>query len=1067
MRRALPILIALVLAALLWLGLPTDPNERPSGPNASRTEHRDSGPRPPAAPDTSPHPLPGSADIAGIVHRAGKPVAVRIEVRGLGGARYESLLAAEMPLDRSTLSGIDGRFVVHGLTPGTYEVAAVAGDGARGAVHARLRKGRDHTTVTIAIPVDGLMIRGRAVWSDGRPFRGRIGAIGFEDRAMEGGEWSREVHVARTVETARDGTFALSGLPRALFLPTALIPGRVRFVGTPVRLPTQGEFLFMVDQGWRLVRGRVVEDDTGQPVPEAVVTRQEWGYGIRDLLFRTETDDRGRFETWVSAEHSAVYVSKDGFPRASGWLKNGEDEIVVRLRRFARVRGRVLTYESRQAVAGAVVHVARGGSALTEADGKYVLEKVPPGDRLIYVQGGGWVSTLLVNGGERPLEPLVVKVESGAEIERDLTAVAAARATVTVLDEDGYPVMDAQVTLRWYPRVNLLGEVRRTERPLVARTGPAGSCGFEPLVPGIWYWPLVQVAGRPDAPGGKFRALAAGPTKSVIRLEPCFGRTVRFVFADTKEPVAGAVVFGPDTWITDENGLTEIGPHLAGELKVYVTHPDVAWTRDALTLPEATEPVTIELARGSCLGGRATWAAGRPAAGAFALLLWGEDRDRLSVPVSFDGSFRFQRLPSTKVYGLRAWIRQGAKDLLSEEIPARIGAFDHVLVLRAAAQAEPKKKHEAVPRFVLNARGPDGEPVASGKVVLWIGRGTWVSPRSGTVRNGVCSLPIDENYEVRFAELFSCRTGERKFGARIERVDNQSSILEVRLEDGHAIRGKVVDPAGKPVIGAEVCAYFTRVKLPRRTDFAHATARTGEDGTFRLDGLGDLTYDIRIRPPKPWAPCEQQVRAGRSDVVAVVETAAVPVISVLDHDGKPVGRAYLRIEPEGGGRPVVNPYRSQAGADGKVRIEGLEPGKRYRLRCTGADNRNDIFPKTIDSWTPHDTEIRLDRAYTIDSWTPHDTEIRLDRAYEIRGVVHTETGDTPSGRVAVYLRRKGKDDWTREWASGGTFRFRMLTAGEYELKVRWTHGKEGDATLPIVTVQAGQEKVVLTLKGSR
>jgi hypothetical protein len=918
-------------------------------------------------------------------------------------------------------------------------------------VRAELWRGHDHATLTIGLTDDRLVLRGRAVWSDGRPFRGRVGATGFEDRAMNAGEWSAVIHVAPAVETAADGTFTLTGLPRALLRPTALLPGRVRFVGPPILLPIDSEILFVVDQGWRYVPGRVLEDGTESPVQGAVVTRKVWGNGIHDLVFRAETDATGRFGTWVSPEHAVVSVEHPGFAGASGRLRDGEDEIVVRLRRLGRIHGRVVTYEGRRPVAGAVVRIAWGSTAVSDAEGNYVVDDVPPGDRLVYVQGGGWNSTLLVNGGERPLEPLIVKVESGAEIERDLTVVASARAKVKVLDEAGAPVTDARVRLRWHPRGKLMGQVHRTEYPLVGRTGRDGSCLFENLVPGVSYTPRARLSGRPDAWGKKFLATAAEPGESTIRLEPCGVRAVRLVFEDTKEPVACAVIagYGFGTWVTDESGFAEIGPLAAGEFRIAVTHPDIAWSRDAIALPATSDPVTIELRRGCRLGGKVTWRDGRPAAGAVVLLRSENLRGSLFVPVSADGSFQFCRLPSAEACRLRAWIHESGKDLYSEEVQARLGDLDHVLVLRAPEPVQPKQAAETSPQFVLRVRGPDGEPVASGKAVLWLRQGKRSYPRTGTVRKGICRVPIDENSEVAFAELIFCRAGERRLGAWLEPMASTSTELKVRLEDGREISGKVVDRGGKPVIGAHVDAYHTQVALPRRTEFAHDTARTGEDGTFRLRGLGDLPYSIHVRPPKPWAPCERQLHAGQSDAVIFVETAIAPVISVLDYDGKPVGRAFLRIEPEGGGPLVVNPYRSQTGPDGKVRIEGLEPGKRYRLSFWLAENRTDLLPKTIEPWAPQYTEIRL------------------DRAFEIRGLVRTETGETPSGQVAVYLRRKGAADWTWAWTRGGRFRFPMLSAGEYELKVGWTHGKEDDGSLPVITVEAGAQTVELTLKGSR
>jgi hypothetical protein len=72
-------------------------------------------------------------------------------------------------------------------------------------------------------------------------------------------------------------------------------------------------------------------------------------------------------------------------------------------------------------------------------------------------------------------------------------------------------------------------------------------------------------------------------------------------------------------------------------------------------------------------------------------------------------------------------------------------------------------------------------------------------------------------------------------------VDFGSGPVEIVLEPGFAVGGRVLDVAGRPVAGAELIA------LPIVEDArSPVRARSGEDGAFRLDGLPGHAVRLRV-----------------------------------------------------------------------------------------------------------------------------------------------------------------------------------------------------------------------------
>jgi len=1077
MRIGFAVLVAAAVAATLWFVLSAPrygPPPAPPTPAAAPETHTGTAaaPEPPEA-ESGVRPPAGACTIRGTVRRGETPAAARIAVRRLGAESDEERLSGGG--SRPSWEGradADGRFAAGGLPRGRYEVSAIADDGARAAACATVRESTLPAFVRLALGSARIHLRLVAVRSDGRLFRGEVGLVGFED-GFTGKELPREIHRRDHRTPGPDGRTVFRGLTPGLVRPLARVPGRWIAHGPLVRVPREGVLRFVVDDGLRRLPGRVVA--AGDDLPVAGARLEAHGLAARaepwGLIARAETDATGAFGLVVAEDTSAVSVLADGYAAARVEIGPETEELVVRLAAAepgsgpCAIRGRVLDAAGGRPVAGAVVRAigASGGRAVatpvtTDGEGRFAVPDVASTETLLYVHGGGWVSTLVARRGELPLEPLVVETPPGGAVERELTAVPAARARVTVLGPAGRPAAGVPVRHDWSWSVrrspHLWRRIRFAERNLTVSTGPDGSCRFEDL------FPESRASFRAEPPGGLptqewVDVPAGGATgEVVIRLMEGRVRIVAFVFADTREPVAGARLSAwmpgtsgvRGTWITDGDGVAEVGPFPDEELRVHLRHPDAAWSRDGFPIPGGPGPHVIEVERGLVFGGTVVGPDGAPAEGASVAVYgeWeGENYQRFGTVTDIDGRFLLSRVPAGKIARLTAWARRGEDVLTARTEDVRPGRLDHRLRLAPVPRREPE------PELRVRVLGPDGKPVLTGLLRLHSGR----DARSGRTPEQ-CGLR--EVVRHRFgwkganrwwAEVVGAKRGSRRFAPKLVRLDGPAGEVTIRLEPAREIRGRVVDAAGDPVLGVPIRALSAAPDHPNPGFAPHADAASGERGEFRLRGLSAGPWRLRVDPPAGYATPEPvPVRGGATDVRIVLRAGALPLVTVLDDEGEPVPGLYLRIAKEGGGGTVVNPYLCRTDAEGRVRIEGLDPAKRYRL-----------------SISPGPRFLRK----TIDPWNPRDTVIRLERAYEIAGEVRN--GDGGAVRARVYWRRSGEEEWRWEWSwPEKGFRVERVPEGRYELKALPPDRRDPeDPAFPAVTVRAGEEAVTLELAAPR
>jgi hypothetical protein len=135
---------------------------------------------------------------------------------------------------------------------------------------------------------------------------------------------------------------------------------------------------------------------------------------------------------------------------------------------------------------------------------------------------------------------------------------------------------------------------------------------------------------------------------------------------------------------------------------------------------------------------------------------------------------------------------------------------------------------------------------------------------------------------------------EVSLGERESRVD----VGEVRLASGLAIRGRALDAAGLPLVGASLAAYPMRRGMYSAFQGIEAVSET--DGSFALGGLSQGQYRIHVRALGYGSRDLEGVEAGTERLEVVLKPAGSIRGVAVDDQGKPLEafHAFARLSAE-------------------------------------------------------------------------------------------------------------------------------------------------------------------------
>ncbi len=446
----------------------------------------------------------------------------------------------------------DGSFEVPGLPAGVYELRASRDDEVAEPVAPLLLEPGDHRTVALALS-PGAAITGTVLDADTlRPVAGARVVV-VEDALST---------APRALSSGAAGEFRVGGLLRRSHQVSVRAAGyapRTGLLATP-----GGEALVLALDRAAVVEGRVV-DGHGDPVANAQVELT-----VRDMAGAAPP-------VWLSgstvAFRDALFTAEARGP--APLVPAGELGVVP---------GRVPIVPLVPVPAGVTADRAAPGF-VTDADGRFRVEEVPPGVMVVAVGHPAYVRA----------ETEARVVQAGEDVVVSLTVHTGGTLDGRVLTERGFPVGGTQV------------EVRSAQDPLPRRVFSARDGTFR--VPGVLgRVVLVAYAGARVAARAEVD-VADDATVPVALTIPGALRQVEGRVVDGRGfPVGGAVVtltsldraaLGAAITVTQDDGTFDTVVGGAGPLAVDVRHPEHA--PRSLRVDDPGHSIRVELGEGAAL----------------------------------------------------------------------------------------------------------------------------------------------------------------------------------------------------------------------------------------------------------------------------------------------------------------------------------------------------------------------------------------------------------------------------------------------------------------------------------
>jgi protocatechuate 3,4-dioxygenase beta subunit len=446
----------------------------------------------------------------------------------------------------------------------------------------------------------------------------------------------------------------------------------------------------------------------------------------------------------------------------------------------------------------------------------------------------------------------------------------------------------------------------------------------------------------PGQAGASAKVEAEGGAEVTLRLVPAAWISGKVLEAEGRAPVAGAAVsWGRSSYAkSGPDGSFRLEPVPSGRAELEVRAKGFARARASFRVPEAgREGVEVLLRPGGSVAGTVLGPEGGPVPGAAvtaSLLLEFPVVGEVPVPMEGleaasgpDGKYLLEDVPC------------GRKIQVSARTPALLGE---------PAETDPLQKGEAregvdvrlVQGAVIVATVLDGKgnPVAGASV-----RATPVGEDDGQRNTGFMRMSVRVGREPATTDASGvARVGPLKPGpmkVRASKDDYRDAEIPVlakagaeapatlSLDPGASIAGRVSDPAGAPLAGAQVT-----VQRFAAGEAVHETRTSGEDGSFRVGGLKEGAFLVRGERKGFVTTSLNNVAAGTADLAVTLQPGGTVAGTVVGPDGKPVRKfraAAIRKGDSPNPMDFQRAFLGEAGTefedpDGRFRLEGLEPG---------------------------------------------------------------------------------------------------------------------------------------------
>jgi RNA polymerase sigma factor (sigma-70 family) len=463
-----------------------------------------------------------------------------------------------------------------------------------------------------------------------------------------------------------------------------------------------------------------------------------------------------------------------------------------------------------------------------------------------------------------------------------------------VLAADSTPVAGANVRL-------IKGDYYSSDGPRQkTATNERGEFTFKGLAGGKYL--IVAFHGNLSSRTRMFQGesvtLAAGETTKpiVLRMQPGIAVRVKVLTEADSKPIAGAHVrpIWTDTegdHLTDDHGDVELPALTAETWHVQVVAKGYARGTQALNLA-SQQPASVEfkLRPGGSVQGRVTDIDNRPIAGAGVNIV-GNSSDGTAfdyigtyLETDAEGRYHFDNLPLEQTLKLSA----KKSDYLVEQPEFRIEATKE-RVNRVDIVLKKRPHGGSVAGVVTDSQGK----AVAGADILNQGKSSDEVRRTKTDAEGkfllenVYSDSIGHQLIVHAKGLAPQRVAFKPGPAATP------SAVTIKLEPGHRIKGRVVDPAGKPIPGVQV--YFAHGNTGDGIGFGGSTTTDGQ-GRFQFDSLPADTPFTFVADGYSQIPEIKLPLDGDQEIDVQMKSQGIIKGRVVDAStGKPLQRFTVRI----------------------------------------------------------------------------------------------------------------------------------------------------------------------------
>ncbi|MCE9635623.1 MAG: sigma-70 family RNA polymerase sigma factor [Planctomycetes bacterium] len=617
------------------------------------------------------------------------------------------------------------------------------------------------------------------------------------------------------------------------------------------------------------VIGRVTTPD-GAPAEGAyvqVVTRADldkyrysdlWTYAPR----RTVSAD-GSYDVPLAVDEAAVVVRAGG----PGWqtvttrdvnLVRGEKSCVVDvvLTRGGTIEGRVVAASDGQAIAGALVRVAKepesslptrteipAVAAVSDTKGQFRVDGAPPGTTIVSVEAEGFI-TASSRVSVPSTAPIVVNLSPGLEVSGRIELA------------DGSPVEGVGVVLS------------RSNAPAGAdnwhgapETGADGIFRLRGLAPGTYVLSATGGFSRGNIRRKTVEGVVAGTNDLHVVVQSGGVIAGRLRGADGR-PVRGArIIAHPPTGTTGGQGETGVDGSFRvlglddGPYSVTAQPPQpeyngaIAWgvaylgiRRDGVNV--GTEDLDLVLPFGEKIDGVLLGADGAPLADAWIAARVADERrvdpwtraSSLPLGAKTDSAGRFS------ITGLESG-RYRLVQMLGADVgrakPLALDGGEEV----AAGTSGLRLVAGTLPKITGVVSDESGVAVGGASVVATqvdgAGRLTTTTTADGAFAVDGAARGATYALVVRKVGFAPTRIGSAAAG---------SAGMQIRLSRGVSAGGRVVDASGNPLANVQLQLTDEVVGDPY-------SAKTDADGRFTVEHLGAGTYRVEALFPTPGKPC--------------------------------------------------------------------------------------------------------------------------------------------------------------------------------------------------------------------